>query len=255
MALRCLIVDDEPLGRERIRNLLAGERDFLVVREADTGEEAVAAIHDLALDVVFLDIQMPELDGFGVIERVGVERMPLTVFVTAFDQYAVRAFEAHAMDYLLKPFDHARFQRTLDRIRAQSTGGRPEDLRAKLSQLLQSMSGAEGYPGRLIVRSGPRHIVVSVDEIQLITAEGNYLRIHTDRRTYLLRDTMAGMADRLDPGKFVRIHRSTIVRISSIAEVESVFQGEYVVVLRDGKRFPSSRAHREQLERAIDLKS
>jgi two-component system LytT family response regulator len=252
MTFRTVIVDDEALARERVRALLEDEEDFEIVDECSNGAEAVAAISELLPDVVFLDIQMPGLDGFDVVERVGTRRMPVTVFVTAFDQHAVRAFNSCALDYLLKPFDADRFRQTLERIRARQAP--PPDLVSRLEQLLQELAPASrSYASTLVVRSGPRLVIVDVKDVTAFTAEGNYIRIHSAARTYLLRETMASLEARLDPREFVRIHRSAIVRISSIATLESVTYGEYRVVLRDGAKLTSSRTYRERLERACGI--
>jgi two-component system LytT family response regulator len=253
MALRTLIVDDEHLARERIRSLLAEEDDFEIVSECASGTEAVDAIRELGPDLVFLDVQMPGLDGLAVVDQIGVEQMPLTVFVTAFDQHALKAFDAHAIDYLLKPFDRDRFERTLKRVRQLAQPRERPTLARKLDQLLASLGAHSEYLDRLVIRSGQRLILVDVDDVELITSEGNYLRIHTKKRSHLLRETMTNMELRLDPAEFVRIHRGTIVRTRNIMELESVFQGEYVVVLRDGTRLASSRGYRENLERAVKI--
>jgi two-component system LytT family response regulator len=251
MAFRVLIVDDEALARKRVRLLLEREVDFEVVGECSNGAEATAAIRDLKPDVVFLDVQMPGLGGFEVIERVGVEQMPTTVFVTAFDEHALRAFDAHALDYLLKPFDADRFQQTLNRIRSRPPRNR--ELVGHLSEVLQALAPAQHYPSTLVVRSGPRLLIVDIKDVIALTGEGNYVRVHTGKKSYLLRETMASLEERLDPTQFVRIHRSTIVRISSIASLESVAQAEYKVVLRNGARFATSRTYRARLERACGI--
>lgn len=254
MSIRTLIVDDEPLARERIRDLLIEEAEMEVVGEAWNGEEAVSAILELQPDLVFLDIQMPRLDGFGVLERIGPGRMPPTVFVTAFDEFAVRAFEAHALDYLLKPFTIERFASTLARVRRARGSGLDNSLEQRLRDLLSGIDGpAKTYRQRFIIRSGPKLRFIAPDEVNWIAAEGNYVRLHTGKQSHLLRTSMGQLQDELDPKMFVRIHRSTIVNIRRIRELESVFQGEYVLRLEDGTKLSSSRAFRTQLETAMNI--
>lgn len=247
-----LIVDDEALARERLQTLLAEEPDFEVVGQCSNGREAVDAIRELQPDLVFLDVEMPELDGFQVIQEIGADAMPMTVFVTAYDQHAVKAFDEHAVDYLLKPFDQARFERTLTRVRRHGGAGQSVVAR-KLDLLLDQLGAAPEYLEQLVIRSGYRLNVVNTNEVDLITAEGNYLRITAGKQSYVLRDTLSHMGSQLNPKQFVRIHRSTIVRVAHIAHLESVFQGEYMVVLRDGTKLASSRTYRENLERALRI--
>ncbi|HEX2190946.1 MAG TPA: LytTR family DNA-binding domain-containing protein [Longimicrobiaceae bacterium] len=253
MTLRALIVDDEPLGRERVRQLLAAEEDVEVVGECGHGGEAVVAIEELAPDLVFLDVQMPELDGFGVVEAVGPERMPVTVFVTAYEEFALRAFEASALDYLLKPFDRARFRQALERVREQLRLRRDGELRAQLSTLLAEIRPRRSHLERLVVRSGGRIRFVRVDEVDWFEAEGNYVRVHVGERSHLVRQTMSGLEAELDPARFVRIHRSTIAAVDRIEHIEPLFQGEYAVVLRGGRKLTSSRGYRERLHEALGL--
>jgi len=246
--VRVLIVDDEPLARDGVRLHLELESDFEVVGEAASGEEAVAMIQELAPDVVFLDVQMSGIDGFGVVEALGAERMPVTVFVTAYDQFALKAFEAHALDYLLKPFDAERFRKAVDRVRAhlrvRQTGG----VEAQLAALLGELRGKREYLERIVVRSGGRILILRVEDVDWLEAASNYVRIHAGGRQYLLRETMSNLEARLDPGHFVRIHRSTMVRLERIRELEPLFQGDYVLILEDGTRLTSSRGYRDRLQ-------
>lgn len=244
MTLRVLIVDDEPLARQRIRQLLAGEPDMEVAGEAGNGVEAVGLIETLHPDLVFLDIQMPELDGFGVIEAIGADRMPPTLFVTAFDAHAVKAFEVHAMDYLLKPFDRERFQRALAWVRAhprvlgQEEGG--------FKSLLSDLEPSQPLPDRFLVRSGDRWVLVKAAAIQWVEAEDNYVRLHVEGASYLLRQTMSGMLARLDPRQFKRIHRSAIVNLDFIRELQPWSGGDLAVFMKDGTRLTLSRTYRDQ---------
>jgi two-component system LytT family response regulator len=255
MEIRVLIVDDEDLARERIRSLLVPETGFRVVGEAENGAAAAAAVRELSPDLVFLDIQMPGLDGFGVVEEIGVRNMPLTVFVTAFDQHAIRAFDVHALDYLMKPFDRDRFLETMGRVRDRLRQRDQALISDRLEQVLQTLNRGSSYVDQFTIRTGTRHTIVHVEDINLVTSEGNYLRLHTAGKSYLHREQMGRIEEQLDPGEFVRIHRSTIVRTSLITEVESVFQGEYIVTLRDGTKLGSSRSCREKLERAVRIGS
>lgn len=245
--LRALIVEDEPLARERLKLFLEGEPDVEVVGECADGRAAVAAIRALDPDLVFLDIQLPELDGFGVVEEVGAERMPVVVFVTAYDRHALRAFDVYALDYLLKPYKRERLRRALERARAQIRGGKGEALGERLMSLLESVRPGPRYVERLMIKSPGRVYFIRADEIDWVEAEGNYVRIHAGRETHFLRDTLGGMEARLDPNKFVRIHRSVIVNVESIRELQPLFSGDHTVILHGGGRLTMSRGHKEKL--------
>ena len=262
MPIRVLIVDDEAPAREKLRRLLAAEPDVEVVDEAADGEEAVDAIHERGddLDLVFLDVQMPKLDGFGVIGRVredaGPEAMPPVVFVTAFDQHALRAFEVHALDYLLKPFAPARLAKVLDRVRARRSEGpgAATDLARKMERLLEALgkAGASGpaEPAdeplrRLRVTAGPeREVLLPVEEIDLVRADGNYLDLHARGTTYRRRGTLTELAARLDPEAFLRVNRSELVRLDAVAELQPWFHGDYKVVMKSGEVLTWSRRYR-----------
>lgn len=249
MTLRALIVDDEALARQRIRQLLEKVADVEVAGECTNGVEAVQAIEEFGPDLVFLDIQMPELDGFGVIEAVRADRMPATLFVTAYDQHALRAFEVHALDYLLKPFDAARFNTALARARlwcAKNASGAGEG-RPDLVALMAGLRKEHPWLDRLLVRQGDRHILVRTSAIQWIEAEDNYVRLHVDGTSYLLRQTMGGLLARLDPQLFRRIHRSAIVNLDCIREFQPWTSGDQLVIMRDGTRLTLSRTYRDQV--------
>ena len=249
--IRALIVDDEPLAREGLRLHLRDEPEIEIIGEAANGEEAVEAIRSLQPDLVFLDVQMPGIDGFGVLEAIGAEGMPSIVFVTAHDEFAVRAFDAYAIDYVLKPVDPDRLRRAVQRVReavARRAGGVDERLRS----LLDGVKSGRRYLQRMAVRVGPRIAFVDVENIDWIGAEGNYARLHVGNDSHLVRETMSSLEDRLDPERFLRIHRSTIVNIDRIKELEPLYQGDYLVILRNGTRLPSSRAYRERLRDFID---
>jgi two-component system LytT family response regulator len=254
MTLRVLIVDDEPLARRGIRARLSRADDVEVVGECANGREAVRAIGDLAPDVVFLDVQMPGLDGFGVVEAVGAA-MPVTVFVTAFDEHALRAFEAEALDYLLKPIHDDHFARALDRARRRVAERRESALGRRVSAALADVAAnpEEAPPeerpapdARFLVDRGGRVAVVPADEVDWVEAAGDYVSLYVGRDAYLLRETMARMEERLDPERFVRIHRSTIVNVERIRELRPRLNREYVVVLQGGKELKLSRSYRDR---------
>jgi two-component system, LytTR family, response regulator len=233
--IRVLIVDDEPLARRGIRQLLAGEPDVVVVGECRDGREALRALDAVTPDLVFLDIQMPELDGFGVIRARGAQRMPAVVFVTAHDAFAVRAFEAQALDYLVKPLHAARFAATMARVREQHRLGAVRVLAAQLQALLGVVDR------RIVAPTDTGTAVIDVDRIDWIEAEDNYVRVHAGSTAYLLRDSLAGLERRLDPDRFVRVHRGAIVRLDQVREVLTSANGETVAILRDDTRVPISR--------------
>ena len=249
--LRVLIVDDEPLARDRIREMLARETDVTVVGEARNGAEAALLVAEHDPDLVFLDVQMPEVDGFGFLELLGVEQAPVTVFVTAYDQYALRAFEVHALDYLLKPFDRERFRHSLQRAREAVEGRDRSDSNRRLAALLADMAPERRYAERLVVKTADRTVLLRVSEVDWIEAAANYLRLHRGREVHLLRETMNSIEARLDPLQFVRIHRSTIVNLDRIAHLESWFHGDYCVKLVDGTSLTLSRTYREHFEERL----
>jgi two-component system LytT family response regulator len=249
--IRALIVDDEPLARERIRTLLATERDIEVVGECGDGLSAIAAVESHLPDLVFLDVQMPELDGFGVLDALSDERMPVVIFVTAHDQYALRAFDVHALDYLLKPFDRERFGKAIERVREHLRHAKTGELDQRLLALLNDIKEERKTLDRLVIKSAGRVFFLKTDEISWIEAAGNYVRLHVGRESHLLRETMNALEARLDGRQFLRIHRSTIVNIERIKELHPMFRGEYEVVLHDGARLTLGRAYRERLQEVL----
>jgi two-component system LytT family response regulator len=265
--IRCLIVDDEPLARRGIRQLLEPNADVQVVGECRNGRETLAALDTLAPDLVFLDVQMPELDGFDVVRARGPARMPFVIFVTAYDEFAVRAFETHALDYLVKPLNEARFAAALDRVRERMRFAEALELTRRIGDLLAahdrrvdkhadvadaSARGPALVPTRrLVVPTATGDLVLDVDEIDWIQAEDYYAAVHARGRRHLIRESLASLAQRLDPDRFVRVHRSAIVRLDRIREMRSAAAGESVVVLRDGTRVPVSRRRREQVAEVI----
>jgi two-component system LytT family response regulator len=253
--IRTLIVDDEPLARRNLRVLLEKDPQIEILDECRNGREAVKAINALSPDLIFLDIQMPELDGFDVLERVGPDQIQAIIFVTAFDQYALKAFDVHALDYLLKPFDDDRFAHALRRAKAQIEAREINRLSKRLLALLDeresqraSSSRQKNYLTRLMIKVSGRVVLLKVDEIDFIEADGNYAKLHVGRKAHLLREKMHDLEERLDPAKFVRIHRSVIVNLDRIKEMHPHFNGDYIVVLEDGRQLRLSRTRRENLE-------
>ena len=246
LCMRTLIVDDEPLARERIRTLLRDEPDIELIGECADGKEAVSAIQGKNPELLFLDVQMPEMDGFAVLEAVGPERVPAVVFVTAYDRYALRAFDVHALDYLLKPFDRERFHKALERARAQV--GERGKLGDRLLALLKDIKEEPKRPERFVIKSAGRVFFLRADEIDWVEAAGNYVQLHVGSTTHLMRETMGGLEARLDPEKFVRIHRSAIVQVDRLKEMRPAFHGDYIVILQDGTRLDLSRSYREKLQ-------
>jgi two-component system LytT family response regulator len=245
---RVLIVDDEPLARERLRMLLAGEPAMAVVGEAADARSAADAIRALMPDLVFLDVQLPGATGFDVIESVSAEKMPFVVFVTAYDRYALRAFDVHALDYLLKPFDRERFRQALARARQQIERREGGDLEQRLLAIVKDLKPAPNRVDRFVVKAGGRVFFVRNDEIDWVEAAGNYVKLHVGTESHLLRETMHSVESRLDPELFFRIHRSHIVNIERIRELQPWFNGEYVVFLKNGTRLTLSRGYREKLQ-------
>ena len=248
MPIRTLIVDDEPLARRRLRAFLRTEGDIEVVGECGNGEDAVDSIGRLRPDLVFLDIQMPGNDGFAVLAQIDPRHLPLIIFVTAHDQYAVRAFEQRALDYLLKPFGKKRFQDAVSRARERLSGPETGDFRQRIASLLRSVAGPKTH---LVVRTGGRSVVLQTGRIEWLEAEGDYVRIHAGREAYLTRQTMNRIEAELGSGRFVRIHRSTIVNLEFIKEIHPLPGGDHIVTLRDLTQVTLSRGYRERLEHAL----
>jgi two-component system LytT family response regulator len=276
--VRVLIVDDEPLARRRVAELLADEKGVDVVGTAASGAEAVRAIREHVPDIVFLDVQMPDGTGLDVVREIGPETMPVTVFVTAYDQYALRAFDAAAVDYLVKPFDDERFDQAFQRARRAVELESVNRLSGQLFSVLHSMQGAATsravptdsgneldsravptapsepeYLERIAVESGGRVRIVPVAKVLYITASGPYAELHTAERTYLIREQMQVLEDRLDPGEFIRLHRSAIVRVSLIESLVRSSSGDYTVQVKGGPELKVSRSRSEDLERRLGL--
>ena len=248
--IRTLIVDDEPLARERIRQLLHKEPDIEILGECADGRDALAAIGRYKPDLIFLDVQMPELDGFGVLDQLERRVMPAIVFVTAYDQFALRAFEVHALDYLLKPFDSGRFKKALERARERIQRLPADDLSRRISELLADLKPAPKQ-NRLAIKSGGKVLVLKIDDIDWVEAADNYVNLHIGNESHLHRETMAALEARFPAEKFMRISRSTMVNIERIKELQPMFHGEYSVILRNGTRLTLSRGYREKLNQLL----
>lgn len=248
MSIRCLVVDDEPLSRDRVASLLRTLADAELVGTCDNGSDAVEAIGELAPDLVFLDVQMPEVDGFGVLAAVAREQMPEVIFVTAHDRYALKAFEVHAQDYLLKPFDPDRlfdaYHRASERIQQKRIGGSS----ARLLALIDDMERVRARRTRVPIKSDGRVTFLPVEEIDWIESADNHVKIHAKGETHVLRRTLQSMQASLSPTDFVRVHRTAIVNVMRIQEIQPWFNGEFLVVLRDGTKVQSSRGYRARLE-------
>lgn len=250
MAIRALIVDDESFARKGLRTLLRDDEDITIVGEAPNGRRAVAAIRELHPSLVFLDVQMPELDGFGVIEEIGVDAMPATIFVTAYDQYALQAFEVHAVGYLLKPFDRDRFARTLQHAKKRLAEPAGRGLGPEALKMLDALRAgvARRFTDRLLVNTDGRIIIVKTADLRWIEAADNYVRLHVGTGSgYLLHESMRALEERLDPARFVRVHRSAIVNVDWIKEIQPWYAGALVVILEGGQRLTVSRSFRDRV--------
>ncbi len=241
MTLRALIVDDEPLARRRVCRFLKNDPEVMVAGECGDGETAVNTIRAGKPDLVFLDIQMPEMDGFEVVRQVGPERMPATIFVTAYDRYALRAFDINAIDYLLKPVERGRFERALARAKERIAVKLPHEVNQRVIAALEQVKRQDEYLDRLPVAENGRILLVKTTEIDWVEAEGNYARLHVGPRTYEIRETLTTLDRRLNPRDFLRIHRSTIVNVHRIREIQPWFHGYHVVLLENGRQLRMSR--------------
>ena len=247
MTIRALIVDDEPLTRRGIRRFLAKHSEIEIAGECADGLKAVQSIRSLAPDLVLLDIQMPEMTGFEVIAQIGREQMPSVIFVTAYNQYALQAFDAHAIDYVLKPIDERRFDEAIDRAVARLRASADDD---RLDRLLREFEALR--PKRIFVRDGRRIVFIDLAQIDHIEAAENYVRLHVGNKSHLMRQTMAELESMLNPAVFVRIHRSQIVNVAAISELRPLLNGSYVVVLKSGVELISSRRFRSRIEAVME---
>lgn len=246
--IRVLIADDETAARRRLQHFLAAETDFSVVGECRDGKETCAKITQLKPDLVFLDVEMPELNGIEVVEKIGAERMPATIFATAHDHYALAAFDANAIDYLLKPFDDERFARCVAKLRQRIRTEPAADYRGQLAALLARLDGAKTYSDRLLVKVDESQQLIKTANIVHISAERNFVRLYTTTDAYVMRETMKGIEERLDPALFRRIHRSHIVNLDHVKKLLPWFGGDSLVMMENGKRLTLSRSYRAALE-------
>jgi two-component system LytT family response regulator len=258
--IRVVIADDERLARQKLRTLLESEHNVAVVAECQDGRQTLSAVSCFHPDLLLLDIQMPDLDGFQVLSEIPPQEMPVLIFTSAYDQYAIRAFEAHALDYLLKPFDQERLHQAMERARAELLKSENREITHKLMQLLSHIKSETSpapadSPGRLVIKAKGRVIFLDLDEIDWVEAAANYVRLNVGKESYLLRETISRTSERLNPDHFIRIHRSTIVNARKIKELIPVNSGEYVVVLKNGKELSCSRGYRALLQRMIEKHS
>ncbi len=247
MKSRCLIADDEPEARSRLENLLGRRDDVEIVGTCGDGDETAKAILKKKPDIVFLDVQMPEKNGFEVLSEVGKHHNPAVIFVTAYDRFAVNAFDVHAVDYLLKPFDADRLNAAVDRAQGRLDKD-PHQLAGELQSLLAEMKSSGGGRGRIPVKVDGRIVLVEHDDIDWIEADNNYVKLHVGEEVYFLRETMAGLEARLPSEQFTRISRSVIVDLKKVKELEPLFHGEYAIILKNGTRLTLTRSYREKLE-------
>ncbi len=256
--VRTVIADDERLARQKLSILLDAEPQVQTVAECQNGRETIAAIRALRPDLLLLDIQMPDLDGFQVLSEISSEKMPAVVFTSAYDEYAIRAFEAHALDYLLKPFDHRRLHNALERVRAEFRKAKEREITQRILGLLAQVRSGRAtqpvsiYDDRIVIKVNGRVIFLDSDDIDWVEAAANYVRFNVGKESYLFRETISRVAERLDPKHLVRIHRSTIVNIRKIKELIPVNSGEYVVVLKSGKELSCSRGYRAALHEIVE---
>jgi two-component system, LytTR family, response regulator len=252
-SIRTIIADDEHLARKKLRVLLSSELGIQVVAECRDGEQTIASVHAHNPDLLLLDIRMPDLDGFQVLGKIPPSEMPSVVFTTAYDQYAIRAFEAHALDYLLKPFDGDRLHHALERVRTHLLKAHDHNLTGRILDLLADAKAA-AWPAndRLVIRAGGRVVFLDMDEVDWIEAAANYVKLNVGKDSYLLREGIGTVSKKLDPGRFVRIHRSTIANVRKIKELQPCDSGEYIAVLKNGKELSCSRGYRAELQRLIE---
>jgi two-component system, LytTR family, response regulator len=253
--VRAVIADDEPLARRKLRILLDSEAEVQVVAECQNGGQTVSAIRTCRPDLLLLDIQMPDLDGFQVLSEISREEMPVVIFTSAYDQYAIRAFEAHALDYLLKPFDQGRLHQAIERARFELRQSKDRQITHRILDLLSQMkSDKQPVPeseGRLVIRTKGRIVFLNLEEIDWVEAAANYVRLNIGKESYLFRETISRTSERLNPNHFIRIHRSVIVNVRKIKELIPVNSGEYIVVLKSGKELSCSRGYRANVQYLI----
>ena len=254
--VRTVIADDEQLARRKLRILLESEPAVQVVAECHDGSQTLAAIRACRPDLLLLDIQMPDLDGFQVLSEISSEDMPVVIFTSAYDQYAIRAFEAHALDYLMKPFDQGRLHQAIERARFELRQSQDREITHRIIQLLSQVNSDKKpvpeFDGRLVIKTKGRIVFLSLDEIDWVEAAANYVRLNVGKESYLFRETISRTSERLNPNHFIRIHRSMIVNVRKIKELIPVNSGEYIVVLKSGKELSCSRGYRANVQHMIE---
>jgi two-component system, LytTR family, response regulator len=253
MKIRALIIDDESLARSRLRLLAKADPLLDIVGDCETARDGLAAIERLRPDLIFLDVQMPEMDGFQLLEKLDAAQLPLVIFTTAFDQHAVRAFEKHALDFLLKPIQPARFASALARARAQLANG---SAARGLLEILEARKNAPAprYLSRLTVKQDDRVVVVKTAEIDFIESAGNYVAINVGKESHILRETLSALETQLDPDKFLRVSRAAIVNLDRVKEMQPMFKGEHIIILQSGKQLTMSRALLRDIEHALKFR-
>lgn len=265
MSIRSLIVDDEPLARRLLRSMLSTHDDIVLIGECGDGEEAVEVIHREQPDLLFLDVQMPAMDGFQVLKCLSLEELPRVIFVTAYDEYALRAFDVHALDYLLKPFDEERLEEALRRARnnleerdsaPRAVAGDDTDLASgsyevKILELLKELHARGRHAERLAITIDERTRFLPAENIDWIEADGKHVKIHAGEHTYPFREGISSVEERLDPHDFLRVHRSRIVRVAAVEEIQSWFKGEYLLILQDGTKLTTGRTYRDSVYRLL----
>jgi two-component system LytT family response regulator len=245
MRIRALIVDDEPLARQRVRMLLSEEPDVEIAGECENGADALAQIETSKPDLLFLDVQMPEMDGFEMLRNLSPESLPVVIFTTAYDQHALKAFDAHALDYLLKPFKPERFKQAVQRARELIANKQAGTAARGLLDLLGERPAPAAYLSRLAVKTPGKVIFVNIEDVDTIEAAGKYAVVHVGKETHILRDTLSGLETRLPPERFLRISRSVILNLDRVQELQPLFKGENVILLKNGKRYSTSRPLRD----------
>jgi two-component system LytT family response regulator len=245
MNIRTLIVDDEPLARKRIKRFLVEEPDLSVIGECGSGHEAIKAIQEMSPDLLFLDIQMPGMDGFEVLQALGEAQIPITIFITAYDQHALKAFDVHALDYLLKPFKQERFKKAIARARAQMADGGSRKADPGLAALIGRLRADHNRLSRFMVKSSNRVILIKAHEVDWIESAANYALLHVGDKTHLVRETMQALETKLNPKIFQRISRSVIVNLERVKELQPMGKGQYVIILANGKQLTMSRGIRD----------
>jgi two-component system LytT family response regulator len=252
MNIRSLIVDDEPLARKRIVSFLNNMPGISIIGECGGGRDAIRLIREMSPDLLFLDIQMPEVGGFDVLQAVGPEKMPAVIFTTAYDQHALKAFEVHALDYLLKPFSRQRFTGAVERARKQLENSTPREPDSRIAALIENLRPEQRYLSRFAIRSSQRVLFVKATDVEWIESAGNYALLHVGAQTHIIRETMQALERKLSPKSFRRVSRSAIVNLSRIKEIQPLARGEYSIVLESGKHLAMSRSLRD-LERALEI--